>query len=158
ICHEVFKTPVFIVQTYSGKRGGNRFHYPYDFPAISIKKMLEMVTPDDVFFCNPVHSGHAFGLRLPCQKVMFLQGVNTFTALDIHFDHYVSNSTFVQQHTRKYYHVDSNVIHPFIHTELFNKGIPWKKRSNRILLLTYKKETLYEFKQLMQRYLAKYPL
>lgn len=158
ICFEVFKTPVFVVQTYSGKRGGNRFHYPYDFQSISIKKMLEIVTPDDIFFCNPVHSGHDFGSRLPCQKVMYLQGVNTYATLDRHFDYYVSNSRFVQQYAKKYYNLDSKMINPFINVELFNKGKPWKDRSNQILLLTYKKETTYEFKQLMRRYLAKYPL
>ncbi|HLR03342.1 MAG TPA: hypothetical protein VK111_11415 [Virgibacillus sp.] len=157
ICYDVFKTQVYIVQTYSGKRGGDRFQYPYEFPSISIKEMLDIMTPDDVFFCNPVHSHQAFGSRLSCKKVMYLQGVNTYTTLDRHFDHYISNSAFVQQHVKKYYHIDSKIIHPFIHIELFNKGIPWKNRSNQILLLTYKKETTYEFKQLMRRYLAKYP-
>lgn len=158
ICFEVFKTPVYIVQTYNGKRGGGRFDYLYDFPAISIQTMLETVTTNDVFFCNPVHSSHAFGLRLPCQKVMFLQGVNTFTTIDRHFDYYVSTSRFVQKYAKKYYNIDSRIINPFINVDLFNKGIPWNTRSNQILLLTYKKETVYEFKQLMRRYLTKYPL
>jgi len=158
ICFDVFNTPVFIVQTYSGKRGDHRFLYDYEFPTISIKKMLEIVTPDDIFFCNPVHSNHAFGQRLPCQKVMYIQGANTFTVLDMHFDHYISNSTFVQQHVRKYYQVDSEIINPFINNDLFSKGISWNKRSNHILLLTYKKETIFEFKQLMRRYMEKHAL
>src|SRR5699024_2519668 len=94
ICHEVFNANVFVVQNYKGMRGRNRFHYPYNFQTISIKKMLEIVTPEDVFFCNPVHSNYDFGTRLPCKKVMFLQGVNTYTVLDKRFDYYVSNSRF----------------------------------------------------------------
>src|SRR5699024_2224252 len=158
ICYEVFKTPVFVVQNYNGKRGGNRFHYPYNFPTISVKKMMEIVTPDDVFFCNPVHSTLAFGTRLPCQKVMYLQGVNTYTTLDKYFDYYVSNSRFVRQHVKVNYNIDSKLINPFINIEVFNKGIPWIKRSNQILLLAYKKETLHEFNTLIQRYMSQYPL
>lgn len=158
ICSEVFNIPVFVVQNHQGKRGAGRFYYPYNFPTISIKSMLDIANPNDVFFCNPVHSDYAFGSHLPCHKVMFLQGVNTYTDLDKHFDHYVSNSKFVQKHTKENHHIDSEVINPFINVELFNKGIPWQKRSNHILLLNYKKETMHEFKQLIQQYRAKHPI
>src|SRR5699024_9690862 len=59
---------------------------------------------------------------------------------------------------KKKYHVDSQVINPFISVDIFNKGIPWKKRSNQILLLTYKKETFREYKKLLRLYQRKYSL
>src|SRR5699024_1543922 len=96
--------------------------------------------------------------RLPCHKVMYLQGVNTFTTLDKNFDHYVASSRFVQQHVKENFNVDSQVIHPFINIDIFNKGIPWKQRSNQILLLTYKNETLREYKKLIHQYQRRYPL
>ncbi|MGE7610479.1 glycosyltransferase [Peribacillus frigoritolerans] len=157
VCFEEFNTPVFIVQNYKGKDGAKRFFYPYDFPTISPKQMEDIITEDDLFVCNPVHSYYSFGSRLPAKKLMYLQGANTYSNLDTNFNYYVSVSQFVQQHVKTNFGVDSPVINPFIKLATFNKGIQWDKRHKQILVLAYKKETLPLYNELVKRYQRKYP-
>lgn len=158
VCYERFNSAVFIVQNRSEKKGEKRFHYPYDFPIVTMGEMRKMITNKDLFICNPTHSRYSFGSRLPAQTVMYLQGVNTYTNLDQNFDHYVSVSGFVRRHALSKYNVDSHVIHPFVDLDTFNQGLPWEQRNKQILVLAYKKETMRLLRKFMKRYQLKYPL
>lgn len=158
VCFENFNTQVFIIQDQSQrwKKGQQRFHYKYTFPTVTTSQMMKMINENDLFICNPVQSAHSFGTKLPAQKLMYLQGVNTYDALDLHFDHYVSVSQFVQEDTKTKYGVDSSVINPFINLSLFHKGMPWGQRKNEVLVLGYKKETQPLLNRLRKHYNRKY--
>lgn len=142
ICHEKFGSPLYIVyhRKVNRKQGGThpRFHYQYKFPAIDIERMKQIAGPNDLFICNPVHSTKWFGPNLNMKKLMYIQGINTYPVLDIFFDHYVSVSHFVSDHTQHVFNVKSPVISPFINHSVFQNKTPWEKRSDAILILNYK--------------------
>lgn len=156
ICHECFGSQVYIVQTHKRKRGKSRYHYKYDFPTLSIYNMRRMIKKQDLFMCNPAQSRHGFGNLLPAQKLMYLQGVSNYKQLDEKFDFYVSASSFVQDHTKSNYSIDSPVINPYVDLKLFLNDIPWHEKSNEILILNYKTDPQPLLDQLLECYKAKY--
>lgn len=142
ICNKKFGSPVFIVRNFKQKRKPgkvhSRFNYEIEFPEIPLEKMKKMIKPNDLFICNPAHSTKWFGLNLPCKKLMYIQGMNTYPVLDIFFDHYVSVSQFVQEHVKKIYTINPPVISPFINHSIFKNITPWKERRDELLVLGYK--------------------
>lgn len=153
ILNEYFGLEVLVV--------GNRpekmmFLYPIDFPAIPQDVFEATVTPDDLLICNPSFSAQAFGLRLPCKKLSYVQNVRTFRVLDVFFDHYVFVSDWVKWFIEKYYGIPGNVIPAFIHTDLFTCSGKWSDRLTSIPITGYKYDDLV-LTRLRELFSAKYP-
>ncbi len=124
-----------------GSRSDNPwFSYPEDFPAISLSEFESSVSSRDLLICNPSFSHMQFGLRLPCKKLCYVQGIRTFPVLDVYFDRYVAASKFVGDFLRACYSISCNIIPPFINIGLFNHGKKWETRSNVMLVSGYKND------------------
>jgi hypothetical protein len=156
ICFEYFGFEVFIVQNHQRKRGKARFQYKYDFPILSIYNMRRIIKEQDLFICNPAQSRHGFGGKLAAQKLMYLQGVSNYTRLDEKFDFYVSASSFVQNHTKSKYGIDTPVISPYVDLNLFHSDVPWDERSGEILILNYKTDPQPLLDYILKCYQEKY--
>lgn len=162
ICHYQFGSPLFIVEhkqkiSRMSKMKHPRFDYPFEFRDITIAQMKKMMKPNDLFICNPAYSKRWFGLNLPMKKLMYIQGMNTYPVLDIFFDHYVSVSHFIQQHVKNLYNKPSPMISPFINHSVFENRVPWRERSNDLLILGYKGYAEPLLKYLSEFYKGKYP-
>lgn len=96
------------------------FGYPVVLPVVDEAAMIADVAPDDWLICNPSFSSRMFGLRLPCRKLCYVQGVRTYPVLDVFFDHYVFVSKWVRWFVERYYGIDGPVIPAFIDTEIFH--------------------------------------
>lgn len=162
ICHHQFGSPLFVVehkqkvQRISSLKHP-RFDYPFEFRDITIGQMKKMMKPNDLFICNPAFSKKWFGLNLPMEKLMYIQGMNTYPVLDIFFDHYVSVSEFIQLHVKNLYKKASPIISPFINHSVFENRTPWKERSNDMLILGYKGYASPMMRYLNEFYKEKYP-
>jgi glycosyltransferase involved in cell wall biosynthesis len=156
ICYECFGFQVFIVQNHHKKRGKSRFQYKYDFPTLSIYNMRRLIRNQDLFICNPVQSRHGFGSLLSAQKLMYLQGISNYSKLDHKFDSYVSASSFIQNHTKSRYRIDTPVISPYVDLSLFSNDAPWNDRSDEILILNYKTDPQPLLDSILECYKAKY--
>lgn len=132
------------------------FSYPVDYPTIPQKHFEAKVTSDDLLVCNPSFSDQQFGLRLPCRKLSYIQGVCTFKVLDIFFDYYVFVSDWVKWYIEKYYGISGNVIPAFINSDLFSCSDDWSQRKRSIPVSGYKYNDLVLTK-LRTIYSAKYP-
>jgi hypothetical protein len=117
------------------------FSYPEDFPVIGLAEFEASVSSRDLLICNPSFSPMRFGLRLPCRKLCYVQGIRT-PVLDVYFDHYVAASRFVGDFLRKYYSISCTIIPPFINIGLFDRGKEWESRSDAILVSSYKNDYL----------------
>lgn len=155
ICFQYFGKQVYMVG--SSKKEGNYFTYDYNFPTISQADFLTEVKPNDLLICNPSFSHNLFGLKLDCKKLMYVQGTSTFEVLDIFFDYYISASTFVQDYLENYYKIKSHVINPFINLTTFNQGLPWNQRSDQILVLDFKQQTVPLLNKLLKDLSEIYP-
>jgi hypothetical protein len=138
VCHERFNTKVTIVGDPPSK--DTYFTYEPKFPVVSVNEFLRMeLNKEDLFICNPSYSHHLFGIKVRCQKLMYVQHINTFEVLDAFFDHYVSVSSFVQDFLSRYYDISSPVISAFINTDLFQRALPWEQRLGDVLVVNHKK-------------------
>jgi glycosyltransferase involved in cell wall biosynthesis len=131
ILHQYFDVDVVVV-------GNNpihdRFSYKYNFSTIEKDDFLKKVRKEDLFICNPSHSDELFGLRLPCYSVSYLQGVRTFSVLDVFFDHYVFCSRFLGEYFKTYYSLQAKVINPFINTDIFCSSDDFMERRSVFLV------------------------
>ena len=85
----------------------------------------------DVLVCNPSFSDRSPGLSFPGLKLMFVQGMNTFSVIDGFFDKYVAVSPFVAAFMRRTYGMALPVIAPFIHHDQLPRVLPaWEDRPN----------------------------
>ncbi len=114
ILQQDFGLPVTAVTVGDETPSSGLFRYDPEFPSVSVQTMEETIGPDDLLICNPSFSNRHFGLRLPCRKLMYIQGFNTFKVLDGFFDHYVTVSDFVRDFILGGYGLDCPVIPPFI--------------------------------------------
>ena len=73
------------------------FRYPFPMPVIDEETLVATAAADDLLVCNPSFSDRMFGLRLPCRKLSYVQGVRTFRVLDVFFDRYVFVSKWVRR-------------------------------------------------------------
>lgn len=153
ILHQYFGAEVFIV--------GNRpeqimFSYPVDFPTIHQEVFEAEITSDDVLICNPSFSVQQFGLRLPCKKLCYIQGIRTFAVLDVFFDHYVFVSDWAKSYIERYYGISGNVIPAFINTDLFSCADDWPTRKTSIPITYYKYDDVV-LSRLLKVFTLKYP-
>lgn len=98
------------------------FHYPVALPVIDEGAMLATASAADLLICNPSFSDCMFGLRLPCRKIAYVQGVRTFRVLDVFFDRYVFVSKWARRFVNLHYGLDGPVIPAFIDTDTFQAG------------------------------------
>ena len=98
------------------------FRYPVDMPVIDEETMVGTASADDLLICNPSFSDLMFGLRLPCRKLCYVQGVRTFRVLDVFFDRYVFVSKWARRFVNQHYGIDGPVIPAFIDTDAFQPG------------------------------------
>lgn len=153
ILYQYFGAEVLVV--------GNRpeqmmFSYPFDFPTIHQEVFEAEVTPDDVLICNPSFSDQQFGLRLSCKKLCYIQGIRTFTVLDVFFDRYVFVSDWARWYIERYYSISGNVIPAFINTDLFSCSEEWSTRQTSIPITHYKYDDVV-LSRLLKVYSSKYP-
>ena len=153
VLSQYFGADVFIV----GRRPEETmFSYATDFPTIPQDLFESRVTKDDLLICNPSFSDQKFGLRLPCKKLCYIQGIRTFTILDVFFDHYVFVSDWVKWYIEKYYGISGNVIPAFIHTDLFSCSDDWWARKKSIPITYYKYDDVV-LTTLLKAFKSKYP-
>jgi hypothetical protein len=107
--------------------GSSCFNYAVRFETVQREHLLSLVRSDDLLICNPSFSDGSVGLTYRCRKLMYIQGFNTFSTLDLWFDRYVSVSGFVQKYIKNTYALKTDVIAPFI---TVNPALtkPWRDR------------------------------
>ena len=129
------------------------FRYPVAMPVIDEATMVATATVDDLLICNPSFSDRMFGLRLPCRKLSYVQGVRTFRVLDVFFDRYVFVSKFARRFVNQHYGIDGPVIPAFIDTDTFRPGTaaPVSRRRPVCAVLNRKHEPLV-FERLCRTY------
>lgn len=96
------------------------FRYAVPLPVVDDDELIRRAQPDDLLICNPSFSDRMFGLRLPCRKLCYVQGLRTFHVLDVFFDRYVFVSSWVREFVNRYYGIDGPVIPAFIEAEVFH--------------------------------------
>jgi len=101
-------------------REAGMFRYHLDMPVIDEETMVRTASDNDLLICNPSFSDRMFGLRLPCRKLSYVQGVRTFKVLDVFFDRYVFVSDWVKRFIHQHYGIDGPVIPAFIDTDVFH--------------------------------------
>lgn len=129
------------------------FRYPVDMPVIDEETMVGTASADDLLICNPSFSDRMFGLRLPCRKLSYVQGVRTFRTLDVFFDRYVFVSKWARRFVNQHYGIDGPVIPAFIDTDTFRPGdaSPVARRRRVCAVLERKHEPLV-FERLCRTY------
>ena len=137
ILHEEWKYQVIAVQVGDERPDQAMFNYDPVFPSIPIEAMMAEVAEKDILICNPSFSHFLFGLQLPCKKITYIQGFNTFSFLDRFFDHYISVGTYVQNFLKQTYDLETDIIVPFL--TIPNLRIPeWKERPPFSLIINTK--------------------
>lgn len=114
--------------------------FEYDIPItiISKEEMENRARPDDILVVNPSYSEHLFGLRLPCRKIMYVQGFRRLLVMDCHCDLYVSVSQMVQRHIHTLFGISSPVIPAFVQLDKMPKTKPWHQRPPGSILICAK--------------------
>lgn len=153
ILHQYFGAEAFIVGSSPEEM---MFSYTISFPNISQDEFESRVTSADLLICNPSFSDKQFGLRLPCKKLCYVQGIRTFTLLDVFFDHYVFVSDWAKCFIEKYYGITGNVIPAFIHTDIFSCSDDWLARKTSIPITYYKYDDVV-LTNLLKVLTSKYP-
>ena len=104
------------------------FDYDTPFESIDLPQLDRQITADDLLVANPSFSQLLFGFRLPARKIMYVQGVTTYSSLDGHFDLYVSASHVIQHYLSALWGIHSQIIPPFIQIDKKKDDIPWRER------------------------------
>jgi len=152
ILHQYFACDVRCV----GERPLNSmFEYAVELQSVSEEEFLASVTADDLLICNPSFSAQQFGLRLPCRKLSYIQGIRTFAILDVSFDHYVFVSEWARDFVSTYYGISGNVIPAFIGDRFYSPQPDWSERRS-VFLLSQRKFEDVQFKKLLQVYASKF--
>ncbi len=123
---------------------------------IDIQQLTKVATSSDLLVANPSFSHYLFGLSLSCKKLMYIQGFNTFTAIDGFFDYYVSVSQFVADFIYSTYRIKTNIIPAFVHLD-YARIIPWNQRPNDKVLVLGKLYASELIQLLKKRFSLAYP-
>jgi hypothetical protein len=108
--------------------------YDLRIPQISLAELERSIGADDILVVNPSFSSHQFGMRLPGFKLCYVQGFNTFSLLDLKFDHYVAVSSFVAQFLATVYALHARVIPAFVALERLAQASDWQQRPANMVL------------------------
>lgn len=153
ILHQYFGCEVCCV----GERPlDSMFHYAVEFPTVSEADFLQLCGADDLLVCNPSFSSQQFGLRLPCRKLSYIQGIRTFAVLDVFFDHYVFVSEWARSFVSTYYGITGRVIPAFVSANFFAPQSDWQQRKSTFLISQRKFDDIH-FQKLMAVYATKFP-
>jgi glycosyltransferase involved in cell wall biosynthesis len=125
--HQALGLPFKAVLNSGEDPRSSSFEYPIRFETVERGQLSSMVRPDDLLICNPSFSDGSIGLTHRCRKLMYIQGFNTFSNLDLWFDHYASVSRFVQDYIRNTYDLKTDVISPFVSVDTA-LTTPWRDR------------------------------
>lgn len=129
------------------------FRYPVDMPIIDEETMVGTASADDLLICNPSFSDRMFGLRLPCRKLSYVQGVRTFRVLDVFFERYVFVSKWARRFVNQHYGIDGPVIPAFIDTDSFHPGdAPPAMRRRPVCAILARKHDPLVFERLCRVY------
>lgn len=152
ILHRYFGCEVYCV----GERpADSMFAYPVDFPTVDEQTFLQLCGADDLLLCNPSFSALQFGLRLPCRKLSYIQGIRTFAVLDVCFDHYVFVSEWARKFVADYYGIDGRVIPAFVGDDFLLPAPEWQQRKP-VFVTSQRKYEDIQFQKLQAVYAAKY--
>jgi glycosyltransferase involved in cell wall biosynthesis len=134
------------------------FTYPEAFPVVDDATLLREARPDDVLICNPSFSDRLFGLRLPCRKLCYVQGIRTFKVLDVFHDRYVFVSDYAREFVHRHYGLDGPVIPAFIDTGIFQAAgaADVRARKSVCLVMDRKRQPLV-LERLCDIYAARFP-
>lgn len=113
------------------------FEYENMLPAISLDELAEQIRPQDILLMSPSNSHLWLGKRLSGKKIMNVQGVNTFSLIDPHFDKYVAVSSYCQSFLSTMYGLTAEIISPFV-THLTIQTPSWGDRVRNVVLVNGK--------------------
>jgi hypothetical protein len=132
----------YLLVDVEARRAQEALLFDYDTPMrrISLSALDTEITHDDILIANPSFSSLLFGARLPGRKIMYVQGFSTFTAIDGHFDLYVSASHTVQRYLESVWGIASPLIAPFIAVNGI-EPLPWRARPARSAAVFMKQAT-----------------
>jgi hypothetical protein len=153
ILHEHFGCEVYCV---GDRPADSMFSYPVELPSMDEQAFLQECTAEDLLICNPSFSALQFGLRLPCRKLSYIQGVRTFAVLDVCFDHYVFVSEWARRFVSDYYGIDGNIIPAFVADRFLLPAPAWRSRKATFITSQRKFEDVH-FQKLRTVYAARYP-
>ncbi len=139
ILHQYFGKQVFVV---GDSIKTDRFTYQVEFPIIQKEEFERNAMKDDLLICNPGFSDLKFGIRLPCKKLSYIQGIRTFSILDVFFDTYVFVSGWARSFVEAYYGITGSVIPAFVDAEFFSRGDSWNTRSKTVAMIRYKHDDI----------------
>ncbi len=131
------------------------FVYPDAFPVVDDAHFEREVGAEDLLICNPSFSPRMFGLRLPCRKLCYVQGVRTYGVLDVFFDRYVFVSQFARRFVSTNYGLDGPVINAFLDDRTFRPDGDWLQR-RPVFLLSERKHDDLVFRRFLDVYRSKY--
>lgn len=153
ILHQYFGCEVCCV----GERPlDSMFDYAVELPTVSEADFLQMCGVDDLLVCNPSFSSRQFGLRLPCRKLSYIQGISTFAVLDVFFDHYVFVSEWARSFVATYYGITGRVIPAFVGPNFLVPQPDWQQRQP-VFLISQRKFDDIHFQKLLAVYANKFP-
>lgn len=125
--HQALGLPCKAVVSGGEDARSSSFEYPIEFQTVQRGALPSLIRPEDLLICNPSFSDGSIGLTHRCRKLMYIQGFNTFSTLDLWFDHYASVSGFVQKYIKNTYALKTDVISPFITVDPALRT-PWHTR------------------------------
>jgi hypothetical protein len=137
ILSQQFELAVFIVQLHGETPLTSYFEYDQDYPSIALDELSAVIERHDILLMSPSNSHLWLGSRLPCRKLMYVQGFNTFSTLDVGFDAYVTVSSFCQKFVELVYGISA----PIIPAYLPNSSVPskcWSERNSARVLVNMK--------------------
>lgn len=153
VLYEYFGCDVYCV----GERPAeSMFEYPLDLPTVSEADFLQQCSAEDLLLCNPSFSAQQFGLRLPCRKLSYIQGVRTFAVLDVCFDHYTFVSEWARRFVADYYGIGGKVIPAFVADRFMLPAPAWRSRNATFITSQRKFEDVH-FQKLRAVYAQRYP-
>ena len=139
ICHKYFDHPVLVVEVDDYASPTDMFDYAVPFESISLDSMERIATSDDILIANPSFSDHGFGNWFPGRKLMYAQGVSTYTDLDCGFDKYICVSRFVAEFIADRYRIKAPVIPAFVDIPSSLDITPWRVRQPLSVLVHAKR-------------------
>lgn len=124
VAHRRLGLNCYAVQCGKESAGQSLFDYPDVFDSVPREDLPEIVRPQDILICNPSFSDGSVGLTHNCQKLMYVQGFNTFSTLDCWFDQHIAVGGFVQDFLANVYGIKAPVIRPYVATDAVRPR-PW---------------------------------
>jgi hypothetical protein len=124
-----------IVTTKQETRGRSYFSTEFVEKTVDLRDLPKVAAVRDVLIASPSFSSHWLGLALPCTKVMYVQGFNTYRLLDCFYDRYVCVSGFCADFLRTTYGIEAPVVPAFVDVSSTDWDRPWRERPPKRVLI-----------------------